>query len=49
MTKKIKKHGLSLGFQTADAQWRFHPLSREHFSLKIVVRDQTIWNCILEL
>ena len=26
-----------------------HPLSREHFSLKIDVRDQTIWNCILEL
>ena len=25
------------------------PLSREHFSLKIDVRDQTIWNCILEL
>ena len=28
---------------------RKHPLSREHFSLKIDVRDQTIWNCILEL
>ena len=26
-----------------------HTLSREHFSLKIDVRDQTIWNCILEL
>ena len=26
-----------------------HPPSREHFSLKIDVRDQTIWNCILEL
>ena len=26
-----------------------HPLSREHFSLKIDVRDHTIWNCILEL
>ena len=26
-----------------------HPLSREHFSLKIDVYDQTIWNCILEL
>ena len=26
-----------------------HPPSREQFSLKIDVRDQTIWNCILEL
>ena len=26
-----------------------HPPSSEHFSLKIDVRDQTIWNCILEL
>ena len=26
-----------------------HPLSREDFSLKIDVRDQTIWNCVLEL
>ena len=26
-----------------------HPRSREHFSLKIDGRDQTIWNCILEL
>ena len=28
---------------------KFHPPSREHFSLKIVVRDQIMWNCILEL
>ena len=26
-----------------------HPLSREQFSLKIDVRDQTLWNFILEL
>ena len=29
--------------------FRPHPLSREHFSLKIDGRDQTIWICILEL
>ena len=26
-----------------------HPPSREHYSLKIDVHDQTIWNCILKL
>ena len=26
-----------------------HSLSREYFNLKIDVRDQTIWNCKLEL
>ena len=28
---------------------QYHAPSREHFSLKIDVRDQTIWNCMLEL
>ena len=40
---RAKERSLS----TEKQQW--HPLSREHFSLKIDVRDQTIWNCILEL
>ena len=41
---KVSLNSCSISFKILS-----HPLSREHFSLKIDVRDQNIWNCILEL